>query len=259
MKINAYNPNIYDQQWNPQEYLRQYYSQDFIPDDEEAIQQRLVAFLKHTGRTFARAIDVGCGPTVHMHTSLAPYVGELHLADYLPENLSTIEQWLRDEPDAHNWDINIKYVLELEAESPVSDSAVETRKQLMRQKVTALKRCDVRQAQPLGESAVYDLVLSAYCVDAATNSKDEWRQWMGNLLTLCAEGGMAVLLSSNKAQRYQVADNFFPEANVDETDMAAALDAAGFNQRRTMIETVPIKTWEELAFNSIVIAIVEKG
>lgn len=120
--------------WDPQEYLKQYYSQDFIPDDEEAIQQRLVAFLKRSDRTFTRAIDVGCGPTVHLHTALAPYVGELHLADYLPDNLCAVERWLRDTPDAHNWDLKIKHVLELENDYPVSQSAIEVRKQLMRQK-----------------------------------------------------------------------------------------------------------------------------
>ena len=36
------SPNIYDQRWSPREYLRHYYSQAFIPDDEEAIYQRLI-------------------------------------------------------------------------------------------------------------------------------------------------------------------------------------------------------------------------
>lgn len=248
--------NIYNELWNPQEYLRQYYSQDFIPDDEEAIQQRLVAFLKRSGRTFARAIDVGCGPTVHLHTALAPYVGQLHLADYLPENLRTVEQWLCDEPGAHNWDLNIKYVLELETEKPVSEPDVKARKQLMRQKVTALKHCDVRQTQPLGEDAAYDLVFSAYCVDAATDSKPKWRNYVANLLSLC--GGTVFMVSSRNAEQYQVADKSFPEAHVDEADIAQAFIAAGFDSSRTKIETVPIRTWAELAFDSIVIAIAGK-
>ena len=167
------NDNIYDQRWNAQAYLRQYYSQDFIPDDEEAIQQRLVAYLQRSGKTFARAIDVGCGPTVHLHTALAPYVNELHLADYLPENLRAVEQWLRDEPEAHNWDGNIEYVLALETQAQVTPDAIAARKRLMRQKVTALKHCDVRQPHPLGEPADYDLVLSAYCVDAATDAQPQ--------------------------------------------------------------------------------------
>ncbi|MFN0119421.1 MAG: hypothetical protein ACKV2V_02850, partial [Blastocatellia bacterium] len=114
------------------------------------------------------------------------------------------------------------------------------------------------QPQPLSDGAVYDLVLSAYCVDAATANKDEWRRLMGNLLTLCADGGMVVLLSARNSQRYQVDDKFFPEASVDETDIAAALAAAGFDPRQTQIEAVPVKTWAELAFDGIVIAIAEK-
>ncbi len=250
--------NIYDALWDPREYLREYYSQDFIPDDEEAFQQRLVAFLKREGRTFARAIDVGCGPTVHLHTALAPYVGELHLADYLPANLNEIQKWLRDEPEAHNWDINIKHVLELETSSRATPAGIEARKQLMRQKVTALKQCDLRRSDPLGEGANYDLVLSAYCVDAATESKEEWQQMIGQLLSLCDEGGVAILLSPCQSRQYQVADKSFPFASVDGADIAAALAAAGFDPRQTTIETVSIKTWAELAFDKVVIAIAAK-
>lgn len=250
--------NLYDQCWNPRGYLRQYYSQPFIPDDEAAIQQRLVAYLQGTGRTYRRALDFGCGPTVHLLTALAPYVGELHLADYLPENLHEVEKWLRDEAGAHNWDPNIRYVLELETQAAVTQVEIEARKQLMRQKVTALKHCDIRQPKPLGDGAVYDLVLSAYCVDAATNSKAEWRQWLKHLLSLCAEGGTVVLISARHAQQYQVADKVFPEASVDETDIAVVLAMAGFDPQRTVIETVPVRTWAEVAFDSIVIAIATK-
>ena len=81
---------------------------------------------------------------------------------------------------------------------------------------------------------------------------------MNHLLSLCAEGGTAVLLSARNSQHYQVADQTFPEACVDESDIAAALLAAGFDPLQTAIETVPIKTWADLAFNSIVIAIATK-
>jgi hypothetical protein len=45
---------------------------------------------------------------------------------------------------------------------------------------------------------------------------------------------------------------------VDGADIAAALVAAGFDPRQTTIETVSIKTWAELAFDKIVIAIAAK-
>lgn len=251
-------PNSYDRDWNPREYLRQYYSQDFIPDDEEAIYQHVIAHLQSKGRRFARALDFGCGPTVHHLTPLAPWVEEIHLADYLPDNLQEVRKWLRAEADAHDWDNKIRRVLEIETQGNVSEEAIEARKLLLRGKVKALKPCDVRQSQPLGDGLVYDLVFSAYCVDAATDSKQEWQQLMGNLLRLCADGGTVVLLSARNSRRYQVDDKFFPEASVDESDIAAAL-VAGFDPLHTQIEVVPIKTWAKLAFDSIVIAIAEKA
>jgi len=250
--------SIYDQRWDAGGYLRQYYSKSYVPDDEEAVYQRLIPYLKRAGRTFARAIDFGCGPTVHLVTPLAPYVEELHLADYLPGNLLEVQKWLRAEEGAHNWDLNIKRVLEIEGLAEVSQDDVAARKSQMRRKVTALKRCDVRQPHPLSDGSVYDLVLSAYCVDAATNAKDEWRQLIVNLLRLCADGGTVVLVSSRKSRHYIVGDERFPNANIGEEDFAAALAAAGFDSRRTDIEAVPIKDWAEEGFDGIVIAIATK-
>lgn len=258
MKTKPDTTNSYDRDWNPRAYLRQYYSQAFIPDDEEAIYQRLIAYLQRRGRVFARALDFGCGPTVHLLTPLAPWVTEMHLADYLPGNLAEVGKWLRAEADAHDWDNKIRRALEIETRGAVSDEALAARKRLLRGQVTALKHCDVRQPQPLGAAAVYDLVLSAYCVDAATSDKDEWRRWLGHLLTLCATGGTVVLVSARKSAQYQVGDQLFPEASVDETDIAAALAAAGFDPGRILIEAVPLKTWADVAFDGIVIAMAEK-
>lgn len=248
--------NIYDLQWNPQEYLRQYYSQDFIPDDEEAIYQRVIAYLQSKGRTFTRALEFGCGPTVHHLTPLMPWVEEIHLADYLSANLQEVGKWLWAEPDAHDWDINIRRALEIETQSEITKEAIEARKELIRSKVTALKPCDARRAQPLGDGAVYDLVFSAYCVDAATDSKQEWRQLMSNLLRLCADDGVAIIVTSHKAQHYLVGSQNFPFANIDECDLSDVLVAAEF---QVTLETVTIKDWTEAGFDGIVIAIAEKA
>lgn len=253
--MSEHSQKIYDELWTPQEYLRQYYSQNSIPDDEEAIYQRLIPYLKREGRRFARAIDFGCGPTVHLLTPLAPWVEEIHLADYLPGNLREVQKWLQAEEGAHNWDINIRRVLEIEGGMPPSQDEMETRKNLLRSKVTALKQCDLRQAHPLSDGTAYDLLLSAYCVDAATDSKDEWRQLIGNLLTLCADGGTVVLLSSRKSRHYKLGDNKFPNANVDKGDIAAALASAGFDPRCAAIEAVPINSWADAGIDSVVIAI----
>ncbi|MBI1760811.1 MAG: hypothetical protein HYR56_05170 [Acidobacteria bacterium] len=260
-------PNIYDQHWDARAYLRHYYSQAFIPDDEEAIYQRLIPYFQqrgqqraqHGGRRFARALDFGCGPTLHHLNLLAPWADELHAADYLPGNLQEIQRWLRAEPEAHDWDLKIRRVIEVETQAAVTDAMLAARKALLRQRLTTLKPCDVRQADPLGDGSQYDLLFSAYCVDAASDSAAEWRLWMQNLLTLCRDDGVVLLVSSSKARQYRIGNQLFPEANIDANDMSAALLAAGFSPQRIRLETVAIKDWAEDAFNAITIAIAEKG
>ncbi|MFN7945254.1 MAG: hypothetical protein U0Z53_07875 [Blastocatellia bacterium] len=147
----------------------------------------------------------------------------------------------------------------MEGLSEVSGEDLEKRKQLMRSRVAALRQCDVRQPHPLGDDSTYDLIVSAYCVDAATTSSDEWMQLMGNLLTLCADNGSVALLSSKKSQHYVLGCEKFPFADVGEKEIALALAAAGFDPALTEIEALPIKDWAEAGFDGIVIAFATKG
>lgn len=251
--------NLYNSHWDSQAYLREYYSLPHIPDDEVIVVRHLVQWLKQTGKIFTRAIDFGCGPTVHLLAPIAPYVEEIHCADYLAENLAEIQKWRENRPDAHNWDLNIRHVLEVEKQANATDDEVEARKSLMRHKITTLRHCDLRAEQLLGEEITYDLVLSAYCVDASTNQKDEWCQLLGKLLALCAPiGGAIVLLSSCCAHNYHLQGVRLPFANVDEKDIANILANSGFDLDQALIEKVSICDWAELGFDKVVIAIATK-
>lgn len=104
--------DLYQKAWNPREYLRQYYSGDSISDDEQAVFAQLAEWFQEHGRVFDLALEFGCGPTLHHAAALIPHVKELHLADYLPENLNEIRLWLQDDPSSHNWDVYLKGILQ---------------------------------------------------------------------------------------------------------------------------------------------------
>jgi len=75
--MNETTTNIYEQFWNPKSYLQQYYSTPNVSDDEQANFRFLSGGLQQMGRHFHRAIDVGCGPTLHHAMAITPYVDEL--------------------------------------------------------------------------------------------------------------------------------------------------------------------------------------
>lgn len=244
---------LFEQTWDPQAYLDAYYPTHELTADEQAILSYLVSFFASNGGRFNSAIEVGCGPTLHHVFPVVPYVDELHMADIVPANLAAIEAWLKDEPAAHNWDFYLGAVLDMEAPGQAgAHDALDERKRRVRATVTALKHVDLRQASPLGEPRTYDLVLSFYCADSATSSKEEWRVLMRHLLTLLSPGGTLIVSALRHAQHYTVGERRFPSAQIDEADLAAAFAAAGFRAEDLDFQVVEVGAWSDFA--SVVIA-----
>ena len=244
----------YQTEWCTTEYLKQYYLTETIPSDELAIYNAVLSYL-HTERPhFARALEFGCGPTVHHSIPFIPYVQELHLADYLPANLAAVQQWLQGDSEAHNWDMYIKGVLQLEGVTTPGRLAVDIRRTQMRCKITQLKPGNLYWQRPLQEHATYPLVLSFYCADSATSSKAQWRLFMQRLFTLVEPGGTLILSALHNATQYHVGTRCFPSAQVTENDMYAALRDGRFVPETLDLRVVPVAEWAAEGFERIIIA-----
>lgn len=90
----------FDIDWRAQEYLDDYYRE--VEPDEVAT----IAFFVDSMRGAERDEPIllfGVGPTLHHVFLTAPVACEIHLADYLPANLETIERWLGRADGAHDW------------------------------------------------------------------------------------------------------------------------------------------------------------
>jgi hypothetical protein len=239
--------------WNAKKYLQQYYSGKKPTSDETISLKYLVDFLKTSDKIFERAIDVGSGPTLHQIIPLIPYVKELHLSDFLPENLKEIRKWLNDENDAHNWDLYIKFVLDLEG----SRESIQKRKEDMRKRITRLSPVDIYQRYPLGVLKTYSLVTSFFCADSVTKDKEDWRKCMSNIFTLVETGGTVILVALRNAVSYRVIDRYFPSPHVNENDFKSILENCGFVN--TDIQVISIPEWAGDGFDSAILAKAEKS
>jgi SAM-dependent methyltransferase len=250
--------DIYEQLWSAQEYLRQYYTTDYVADDERANFEVMIAWLQQSQRVYQRCLDFGCGCTLHHVMPLVPYVEEIHLADYLPENLVEIQKWLDDRPDAHNWDVYLREVLALENDQSSQADDLSSRKQELRNKITTLKLGNVLREHPLSDTSTYDLVTSFYCVEAVTSSKEEWRLLMSNLCRLVAPGGSLFLSVMRNCQFYKVMENRFPVAPVDKADLIDVLLENKFEPSQTEVQVVQIQEWADQGFDGICIVKAQK-
>lgn len=153
---------VYERLWDPREYLRQYYAIPHVSEDERAH----IAFARRqfarAGRRFARAVEVGCGPTLHHALLLAAHVDALWLADYLPANLEECRRSLAGEPGAHDWGVSV---------SGMQPAAVADPWQVLRERVAGLLPVDVLAARPLGADDSFDLVASYYCIECAGGAR----------------------------------------------------------------------------------------
>jgi hypothetical protein len=208
----------FDRDWVPGEYLADYYG-EVQPDERETI-PFFVDAMRET-QPGEPVLFFGVGPTLHHVFLAAPHASEIHLADYLPENLREIERWLARDPEAHDWGPFVRYTLQCEGIASPTASQVSEREELTRERVTRLLEVDARDPSPLADR--YATVVSAYCADSATEDRAVWATFMGHIAGLVRPEGVFVTAALRRCRHYVVSGKRFPSADVDEHDVHAVL------------------------------------
>lgn len=181
-----------------------------------------------------RVLEYGCGP-VPIHTaSFAGKDSEIVLAEYLESNRREVEKWLTRDESSFNWTPYIEYVvrtLEMQEEDAVSE-----REEKMRVAVKAVIPCDIHSDQPLQleTKSRFDVVLSAFCIEAGTSTREEYLDAVRKLSCLVRPGGSLLLFSGNWPEAatdhcgyYTVGENTFYNVAVNSQLVARALEGCG--------------------------------
>lgn len=217
----------FDNDWVPRDYLEEFYIDRVVADEQLAVryQIELLRRLTQVGQhPISCMLEFGCGPTMHRAIAAAPYVTELHLADYLDSNLKEIERWLDNEPTSFNWNHYTRYILTLEGNVPTAD-AISQREYETRKKVTRLIQANAGNKQPLGKEGkgTYPVVLSYFCADSATGDKKIWERYMRNIASLVKPGGVFTVAALAECFAYRTREQYFPSANVTLEDIIRVL------------------------------------
>jgi hypothetical protein len=225
----------FQNEWVPKDYLRTYYSE--LESDEVETIKFFVDAMKKVDST-GPVLFFGTGPTLHHVFLTAPKAAEIHLVDYLPENLQEIKKWVDKEEDAHDWSPFVKYTLQCEGNSSPTDEDINEREEMVRRKITKFMTADAGQTDPLSteQRESYGLVLSPYCADSATGDKKVWKEYMRNITSLVKPGGTFITAALRDCSSYEVGEKEFPCANVNEKDMKGVLGMLDFSSRNTNIE-----------------------
>jgi hypothetical protein len=223
-------------------------------------EQKVLAFLVRELRRLPPQpvmLEVGCGPTVHHIFPFVSSVGEIHMADYLPENLEEVRKWKDDVPGACGWDQYAELVLRLEGQAcGVAD--VDALQRRARSSVRALLHCDLTQRSILAGDTTYPLVSAFYCTEEVGISIARWQEVMANLAEVVAPGGRLYLSCLAATDFYLVGTTPYPCARISESDVRRILPRLGFDMDATVIEAASIAGQDEEGVVGVVLVSAQK-
>ncbi len=245
-------------QWQAQDYFKTYYSEIVLPD-EQAVLAYQIETLRQIEHPFGRALEYGCGPTLHRAIAAARYAFRIDMADWLPDNLEQVREWVGGGAGNDDWNRFTHYILRCEGETP-DPRRIERREEQTRKVIRNLQVSDARWRHPLGpdRQGFYDLLISGFCLDAISCDKQVWRRCMGNVLSMLHEGGLLILHALHRCKAYKVGERMFPGADVSEDDLCQALLANGFARSSIDVRVMACAENEQYGYAGILMASARK-
>jgi len=240
------------EQWVPRDYLGEYYSGEVTEDELSTIKYFVEQF---RAAPPGPVLCFGCGPTLHHVFLAAPRAAEIYLCDYLPENLAEIERWRRQEPDAHDWSVFVRYTLLCESGVAASSSEVNVRTELLRAKIAGLLPADASLSDPLGSEfrGRFAAVLSPYCAESASSDKATWARFCRNIASLVRPGGLFLTSAVRLCKQYKSGARFFPATPIDEHDLREVLER-DFRADTIEVEVRELPNHESQGFSGTLLA-----
>jgi hypothetical protein len=224
-------------EFDPVAYLNEYYG-DLGPENLAILRFYVDVF--HEMEPKSTMLDFGSGPTIYSLISAVTKIKEIQIVEYLEANRLEIRKWLTRDNTAFNWLPFIKKTIECEQKGWCSAFDITRREALIRNHVTAISRCDVRQTPPfVGGRQTYDVVASNFCAESITESHSEWKFFLQNVTSLVKPGGTLIMTTLKGAASYSVGSHRFPAVCIDETDLTDAFIEAGLSPASITIRNVP--------------------
>jgi hypothetical protein len=226
--------------WRARDYFETYYSEVVLPDEQAVLAYQIEVMRRATAR-YGRALEYGCGPTLHRAIAAASYAFRIDMADWLADNLVFVRDWLQADAGDSDWSRFTRFILDCERAPDTDPARVARRESQTRKSVRGLYVSDARWHDPLGEErrGYYDFIVSGFCLDAVSSDRGVWRACMQNVLSMLAPGGTVVIHALHDCTAYKVGERMFPGAGVTVDAMAEALLENGMARAGVDVQVIP--------------------
>ena len=226
-------------------YLKQRYS---TTDDlyRTFALPHLHEFYKSLGSTSLKILELGAGPVISYAICAAPYASEIVLAEYAKENHKALQQWIDEDPKAHDWMPFFKHIVVNIEGGEEKDVTVREEKVRSTIKVA---HCDFTKNPMLPEAFMqqqyYDIVLSAYGLEAGSPTRDSFVKALKSIATdlLKPQGSLISIHAERQVDIpgpafYKVGEKWFKYLRMSKEMMMEDLATANF----TIIKRVDLDT-----------------
>jgi hypothetical protein len=247
-------------EWRARDYFDTYYSEVVLPD-EQAVLAYQIDVMRAARSRFGRALEYGCGPTMHRAIAAAKYAFRIDMADWLADNLTEAREWLCADENAPEWKMFTKYALACEGQPRPSAAKVLQREALTRKVVRGLYVSDARLRQPLGPTrdGFYDLIVSGFCIDAISSDRSVWRRCLRNITSMLQPGGTFIIHALHQCRAYKCGERMFPGSNLSIDDMREAMTENGFVPQSIDAQVIPCPDNAQYGYSGILTASARKA
>ncbi len=181
-----------------------------------------------------RVLEYGCGPVPIHTTSFAGKASEIVLAEFLECNRKEVKKWLTRDKSSFTWTPYIEYVVRTLEMHEEEEEPISAREEKLRNAIKAVVPCDIHCDPPieLEVKSGFDVVLSAFCIEAGTSKREEYADAVRKLSTLVKRGGSLLLFSgkwvgNDHRGYYTVGENTFYNVAVTTELVARSLEDCG--------------------------------
>jgi hypothetical protein len=243
------------EEWRARSYLIDHYLD--ICSENSGLMQFMVNVFRSIPPG-GRLLEFGCGPTINATFPVVNHVSEIHQCDYLDANLDEVKRWLMGEPSAFDWSEYVKLTLTLENGAQPDAQSIAQREAVVRQRVTRLLRCDASKSPPVDSALLYDILVTNYCLDGATDDYEQWRSFFHNVMTMLKPGGILLLSALKGANDYIVGEHRFPAVYLTENDLMEALIEEGFEPQSIHMESLPAADVPTRTYEGVMMVVARK-
>lgn len=219
--------------FKPKAYLNEYYSK--IGHENEILLKFIVKSYKKIPPE-VRVIDIGSGPTVYQLIAASNAKRKIVIAEYLLQNRKQVELWIRRKKSAYNWSDFTKKILRYENKIKIDRKNILSRENFTRKMVNKVIPIDIRKSKPIGSNVKFDVVSVQFVPESITDSIDNWKIYLKNILSLMKKKGFLVMSALEGANFYKVGKKYFPAAKINRKDILNELIKYDFNPKNIIIK-----------------------